>query len=126
LAAVPAVVPAGSASTLTFDGIVGNADDYQTVNSNEAGHVLSNALAGLAASISQPNGLTVSVLGLGLLLPLQTVVAWVVSTLVSTLTPLLNALDQIFVPVLQLLGAQIGASTVHDISLTCGQSQLQY
>ncbi|KLU20467.1 hypothetical protein EOS_41275 [Caballeronia mineralivorans PML1(12)] len=126
LAAVPAVVPAGSASTLTFDGIAGNADDYQSVNSNAAGHVLSNALAGLAASISQPNGLTASVLGLGLLLPLQTVVAWVVSTLVSVLTPLLNALDLILVPVLQLLGAQIGVSTVHDISLTCGQSQLQY
>ena len=78
------------------------------------------------ASISQPNGLTVSVLGLGLLLPIQTVVAWVVSTLVSVLTPLLNALDQVLVPVLQLLGAQIGVSTVHDLSLTCGQSQLQY
>jgi uncharacterized membrane protein len=70
--------------------------------------------------------LTVSVLGLGLLLPIQTVVAWVVSTLVSVLTPLLNALDQVLVPVLQLLGAQIGVSTVHDLSLTCGQSQLQY
>jgi uncharacterized membrane protein len=126
LAAVPAVVPAGTASTLTFDGIAGNADDFQTVNSNAAGHVLSHALAGLAASISQPNGLTVSVLGLGLLLPLQTVVAWVVSTLVSVLTPLLDALDQILVLVLQLLGAQIGVSTVHDLSLTCGQSQLQY
>jgi uncharacterized membrane protein len=53
-------------------------------------------------------------------------VAWVVSTLVSTLAPLLGALDLILVPVLQLLGAQIGVSTVHDISLTCGQSQLQY
>jgi uncharacterized membrane protein len=126
LAAIPAVVPAGSASALTFDGISGNADDYQSVNSNAAGHVLSNALAGLAASISQPNGLTVSVFGAGLLLPLQTVVAWVVSTLVSTLAPLLGALDLILVPVLQLLGAQIGVSTVHDISLTCGQSQLQY
>lgn len=48
------------------------------------------------------------------------------STLVNLLTPILGALDSVLVPVLQLLGVQIGVSTIHDLSLTCGQSQLQY
>ena len=124
-AALPATVPAGSAATLTFDGIVGNADDYQTTSSNAVGGVLATALSGLAASLSRQNGLSVT--GLATLgLPLGPFVSAVLGVVVGLLTPILSALDLILVPVLQLLGAQVGVSTVHDISLTCGQSQLQY
>jgi uncharacterized membrane protein len=40
------------------------------------------------------------------------------------LTPVLNSLDLLLVPLLQLLGVQIGVSTVHDLGLACGQAQL--
>lgn len=129
-AAIPAVVPPGNSSTLTFDGKVGNADDYQTVNSNNAGHVLSYALSSLSATISKPGGLVikstvpiVNVLILPLLAPLIT---GTVNVIVGVLTPLLSNLDLVLVPVLQLLGVQIGASTVHGLPPVCGQSQLQY
>jgi uncharacterized membrane protein len=128
-APITAVVPQDSISTLTFDGIVGNADDYQTVNSNRAGHVISYALANLSTSISQ-GGLVVNtpvpILNLVVQALIPGLVSATLSTLVNLLTPVLGALDSVLVPVLQLLGVQIGVSTIHDLSLTCGQSQLQY
>lgn len=124
-ASFPAVVPASNAVTMTFDGIAGNADDYQTTNSNQVGGVLYNATTGLATQLSASNGLTVSVLGIQL--PLGSAIGQTLANfVVPLLTPIFNALDTILGPVLQLLGAQIGVSTIHDISLTCGQSQLQY
>jgi len=120
---LPAVVP--NASSLTFDGIVGNADDYQTTNSNQVGGVLYNATTGFATQLSAGNGLTLNVLGISL--PVGSAVGQaLLSFVVPLLTPIFNALDTVLMPVLQLLGAQIGVSTVHDLSLTCGQSQLQY
>jgi uncharacterized membrane protein len=128
-APITAVVPADSISTLTFDGIAGNADDYQSVNSNRAGHVISYALANLSTAISQ-GGLVVNtpvpILNVVIQLLIPGLVSATLSTLVSLLTPVLGALDSVLVPVLQLLGVQIGVSTIHDLSLTCGQSQLQY
>jgi uncharacterized membrane protein len=117
-------VPSNTAS-LTFDGIIGNADDYQTTNSNQVGGVLYNATLGFATQLSAQNGLTVSLLGAPL--PFGSAVAQaLLSFVLPLLTPIFNALDTVLDPVLQLLGAQIGVSTVHDLSLTCGQSQLQY
>jgi len=120
---LPAVVP--NASSLTFDGIVGNADDYQMTNSNQVGGVLYNTTSGFATQLSAGNGLTLNVLGISL--PIGSVVGQaLLSFVLPLLTPIFNALDTVLMPVLQLLGAQIGVSTVHDLSLTCGQSQLQY
>jgi uncharacterized membrane protein len=128
-APITAVVPPDSSSTLTFDDIVGNADDYQTVNSNRAGHVISYALANLSTAISQ-GGLVVNtpvpIVNVVIQLLIPGLVSATLSTLVNLLTPILGALDSVLVPVLQLLGVQIGVSTIHDLSLTCGQSQLQY
>ncbi|WP_031361968.1 TadG family pilus assembly protein [Caballeronia sordidicola] len=128
-APITAVVPPDSSSTLTFDGIVGNADDYQRVNSNRAGHVISYALANLSTAISQ-GGLVVNtpvpIVNVVIQLLIPGLVSATLSTLVNLLTPILGALDSVLVPVLQLLGVQIGVSTIHDLSLTCGQSQLQY
>jgi uncharacterized membrane protein len=39
---------------------------------------------------------------------------------------LLLGIDQVVDPLLQLLGVQLGVATVHDLSLTCGASQLVY
>ncbi|WP_089160961.1 TadG family pilus assembly protein [Caballeronia sordidicola] len=120
---LPAVVK--SASSLTFDGIVGNTDDYQTTNSNQVGGVLYNATSSFATQLSAGNGLTLNVLGASL--PISSPVGQaLLSFVLPLLTPVFNALDTVLMPVLQLLGAQIGVSTVHDLSLACGQSQLQY
>ena len=128
-ASITAVVPPDSSSTLTFDGIVGNAEDYQTVNSNRAGHVISYALANLSTAISQ-GGLVVNtpvpIFNVVIQMLIPGLVSATLSTLVNLLTPILGALDSVLVPVLQLLGVQIGVSTIHDLSLTCDQSQLQY
>ena len=128
-ASITAVVPPDSSSTLTFDGIVGNAEDYQPVNSNRAGHVISYALAKLSTAISQ-GGLVVNtpvpIFNVVIQMLIPGLVSATLSTLVNLLTPILGALDSVLVPVLQLLGVQIGVSTIHDLSLTCDQSQLQY
>ena len=87
--------------------------------------MLYNATLGFATQLSAQNGLTVSLLGAPL--PFGSAVAQaLLSFVLPLLTPIFNALDTVLDPVLQLLGAQIGVSTVHDLSLTCGQSQLQY
>lgn len=90
------LVEAPNPQLLMFDGIVGNADDYQSTDSNAVGGVLANSLSGLAA------------------------------TLAPALTLVTEDLDLALVPLLQLLGVQIGVATVHDLSLTCGVSKLVY
>jgi uncharacterized membrane protein len=108
---------------------VGNADDYQTVNSNRAGHVLSYALTNLSASISQGGLLVVTpvpILNVVINLLIPNLLGATLSTLLNVLTPVLNGLDSVLVPVLQLLGVQIGVSTIHGLPPVCGQSQLQY
>ncbi|MEA3120165.1 MAG: hypothetical protein QOI13_3435 [Paraburkholderia sp.] len=47
------------------------------------------------------------------------------SALTSLLAPVLTSLDVID-PLLQMLGVQVGVTTVHDLSLTCGVSKLVY
>jgi len=122
-ASLPAVVPQASAATLTFDGVTPNADDYQSANSNAVGSVLATALAGLTASMSQPGGLRVTLLG-GLPLPVDLVVGAVLAALTPALNQLLGGIDLAIDPLLQLLGVQLGVATIHDLSLTCGASQL--
>jgi uncharacterized membrane protein len=122
-ASLPATMPA-SAATLSFDGVSGNGDDYQAVPS-APGASLANALSGLGASLSAPGGLSVTSPILPPLL-LDTVAPLLLGLLVPMLATVLTGLDQVLVPVLQLLGAQVGASMIHDLSLTCGESQLAY
>jgi uncharacterized membrane protein len=43
---------------------------------------------------------------------------------VSVLQPVLSGLDVLFIPLLQLLGVQVGVRTVHAISLSCSDAQL--
>ncbi|WP_323118054.1 TadG family pilus assembly protein [Burkholderia alba] len=122
--ALPAVVPAANSTTLTFNGITGDADDYQTSNSNAVGSVLTNALQGAAQALTAPNGLTLYVLGLGV--PVGSVLGPLVSLLTTVLSPLLSSLDQVVMPLLNLLGAQVGIATVHNEALTCGAAQTVY
>ncbi|KVN17657.1 MULTISPECIES: TadG family pilus assembly protein [unclassified Burkholderia] len=122
--ALPAVVPKASAATLTFNGVTGDADDYQTTNSNAVGSVISNALSGAAQSLTGPNGLTLYVLQMPV--PVGDALGPVVSVLLNLLGPVLGSLDQVVVPLLSLLGVQLGAATVHNLALTCGAAQTVY
>jgi uncharacterized membrane protein len=124
-AALPAVVPQSSAATLTFDGVTPNEDDYQNANSNAVGSVLATALGGLAASLSQPNGLDVTLFG-GVSLPIGVIDSMLLAALLPALDTLLSGLDVAVDPLLQLLGVQVGVATIHDLSLTCGASQLVF
>jgi len=125
-AALPAVVPAEDSSTFEFDGIAGNADDYQSANSNAVGSVLANALSGLSATLAQPGALSVTLLGGALGVPLGPVVSALVAFLAPALTLVAEDVDAALVPLLQLLGVQVGVATIHDLSLTCGVSKLVY
>lgn len=118
LASLPADVPASETPTLTFYGTTGG---YQSTNSNGVGSVLGNALSGLGTSLQQTQ---ISLIGISL--PLDPIQAALDSFLGAVLPPMLSGLDAAVVPLLQLLGVQIGESTIHDMSLTCGVSQLVY
>jgi uncharacterized membrane protein len=122
--ALPAVVPAANAATLTFNGITGDSDDYQTTDSNAVGSVLGNALSGVSQSLSSSNGLTLYLLGLPL--PIGSALGPVLSSLSGALNPIFSSLDALVVPLLNLLGAQVGSATVHNEALTCGTSQTIY
>jgi uncharacterized membrane protein len=122
-AALPAVVPQSSATTLTFYGAT-PADAYQSADSNAVGSVLATALSGLTASLSQPNGLNVALLGGAVSVPLGPIVDALSTVLTPALDSLLGGIDLAIDPLLQLLGVQVGVATVHDLSLTCGTSQL--
>ncbi|WP_186208838.1 TadG family pilus assembly protein [Burkholderia gladioli] len=114
----------GAAQTHTFSGVAGLDSDYWTVNSNALGSALASALAQLATAQISPN--------LGLLGNLISVavpsnfVGTILGILQPVLGPLLSALDAVIVPLLNLLGVQVGAATVHQISLTCGVAQTVY
>ncbi len=117
---VSAQVSQSAAPTMQFDGIVGNSDDYWYAATPPS--VFMNALANLGTSLVT-GGLTATS-------PLPLVgglLSGVVSSLFLVLNPVLSMvfalLDTILTPVLQVLGVQIGVSTIHDLSLSCGESQ---
>jgi uncharacterized membrane protein len=122
-ASLPAQMPQSAAVMLTFDGISGNGDDVQST-SVAPGATLAYALSGLNDSLSKTMQISSSVPLLNPVLAL--IQPLVLGVIVPVLSTVLAALDQVLVPVLQLLGAQIGVSTIHDLSLTCGESQLTY
>ncbi|MEK6425063.1 MAG: hypothetical protein V4801_36260, partial [Burkholderia gladioli] len=114
----------GAAQTHTFSGVSGLDSNYWTVNSNALGSALASALAQLATAQITPK--------VSLLLNLVAItvpsnfVGTILGILQPVLGPLLSALDAVIVPLLNLLGVQVGAATVHQISLTCGVAQTVY
>lgn len=119
--ALPAVVPASSSANLTFNGIAGDSDDYQTTNANAVGSVLTNALSGVAQGLATTDGLALYIGGSSI--PLGSMLSSLITLLTNALSPLLSGLDQIIVPLLNVLGAQVGVATVHNQSLICGAAQ---
>jgi uncharacterized membrane protein len=120
---VPLVNP--QSGSVTFDGTVADADNtssYQGTDSNDLGTVMANTLSSVSSQLSAPHALTATLLGVPI--SVSGIAGPILSLLTPALTSLLSQLDTVFIPVLQLLGAQVGISTIHDQSLTCGVSQL--
>jgi uncharacterized membrane protein len=86
---------------------------------------LGDALQTLLTQTLGPLGGAVGAALNALITPVLTPLSTALSGLTTTLLqPLLTALDTLIVPLLQLLGVQIGIATVHAVSLQCGEAQL--
>lgn len=113
----------GASQSHTFSGVPGIDANYWTVNSNALGSALSSALTQLAAANINVN---VSLFGASVLTVPGNFVSTLLTFLTGVLGPLLSSLDAVLVPLLNLLGVQVGAATVHQISLNCGVAQTVY
>ncbi|MGU7854581.1 TadG family pilus assembly protein [Burkholderia orbicola] len=113
----------GAEQSHTFNGVPGIDANYWTVNSNALGSALSSALSQLAAATITAN---IGLGGVNLLSLPSTFVSTLLTFLTGQLSPLLSSLDAVLVPLLNLLGVQVGAATVHQISLNCGVAQTVY
>ncbi|MEC5405577.1 TadG family pilus assembly protein [Paraburkholderia sp. MPAMCS5] len=103
-----------------FDNVSGDSDDYQSTDTNGLGSAAGGLVSQLAGGLA--NSMQASALGLDI----TDIAAPLLQALAKLLKPILNSLDLLLVPLLQLLGVQIGVSTVHDLGLACGQAQLVY
>ncbi|WP_080408378.1 TadG family pilus assembly protein [Burkholderia ubonensis] len=80
---------------------------------------VNNLGASLGTALSNINLNAITILGIPIPLgPLLNAIGSLV------LQPVLSALDAVLVPILGLLGVQVGQATVHQISLTCNAAQL--
>ncbi|MDN7430346.1 TadG family pilus assembly protein [Burkholderia sp. AU45388] len=113
----------GASQSHTFSGVPGIDANYWTVNSNALGSALSSALTQLAAANITVN---LGLFGANILTVPGNFVSTLLTFLTSLLDPLLSSLDAVLVPLLNLLGVQVGAATVHQISLNCGVAQTVY
>lgn len=120
---VQAEIPDTNYQTLTFNGVIGDGDDIQTVNSNAVGSVLSNTLG----NFTDPAKWDLTLVPLGILpLGLGDVLSPLLTFVLSILAPLFSLLDTSIVPLLNLLGVQLGYSDVRLLSLLCGEAKLVY
>ncbi|AOI78516.1 TadG family pilus assembly protein [Burkholderia sp. NRF60-BP8] len=113
----------GASQSHTFNGVPGIDANYWTVNSNALGSALSSALTQLAAATITVNLRLADLTSLPI--P-SSFVSTLLGFLTSLLGPVLSSLDAVLVPLLNLLGVQVGAATVHQISLSCGVAQTVY
>lgn len=104
---------------------IGRPSQTHSFNTNGLGNALGNTLIALQEQLQKPNSLNVQLLGLNLGL------GNVVGALLSALNPVLTTvtdqlLNPILVPVLNLLGIQLGIATVNYNALSCGNPVLVY
>ena len=111
----------GNSTTFVFDGVPNSTDAYQSTNTNGVGTATAGLLTQLASAMATNIHATVPIVG-----DITALVSPLLSAIVAVLNPILTSLDALLVPLLQLLGVQIGVSTVHDLGLACGQAQLVY
>jgi uncharacterized membrane protein len=108
--------------TLMFNGAAGDGDDTQGGNANALGSESGGLLGQLISQLPPRVYLTLA----GVPLTAGQALAYQpsVQSLADTLQPILGSLDAVLVPLLQLLGVQVGVSTVHATSLSCSDAQL--
>ncbi|WP_120292866.1 TadG family pilus assembly protein [Paraburkholderia sp. BL23I1N1] len=107
---------------LVFDGSSGSFDVSKSANSNAIG---SDGAALTTALFTQlPGALHISLGSYDLSGLTTSILSLVTTALTPLLQPVFNLLDTVLVPTLSLLGVQVGTATVHNMSLTCGVSQL--
>lgn len=120
----PLQLAPGTTTPLVFNGSSGSFDYSQSANSNAVGSDASVLTTQLLAAL--PGALNVSLLNN--LVDLSQLISPILTAVAAALTPLLQPvfalLDAVLVPTLSLLGVQVGTATVHNMSLTCGVSQL--
>ncbi len=119
----PLKLSPGTTTPVVFNGASGSFDSSQSANSNPVGSDASVLTATLFNSLS--GAVHVPVLGiidLGDLI--RPIIDAVTTELTKLLSPVFDLLDAIVVPVLSLLGVQIGTTTLHNMSLKCGVPQL--
>ncbi|SDH70809.1 TadG family pilus assembly protein [Paraburkholderia phenazinium] len=117
---------AASATSMTFNGVPNDSDAYQSTNTNGVGAATSGLLTQVVSQLSTSVYASIAGIPIASNGAVGLIVAPLLSALVSLLSPILDSLDALLVPLLQLLGVQIGVSTVHDLGLACGQAQLVY
>ena len=117
---------AADPATMTFSGVPDASDAYQSTNTNALGSATTGVLTQLVTQL--PTSVYATLNGVPLVSGSTNAnaVSGLLGALVSLLSPVLNSLDALLVPLLQLLGVQIGVATVHDLGLACGQAQLVY
>ncbi|MDD2748893.1 MAG: hypothetical protein PHX24_02290, partial [Acidithiobacillus sp.] len=96
----------------------------QTLDTNGVGDALGYTLQDLQTQLQKPNALDVQLLGLNL--GLGNVAGTLLAVLKPLLTPLTDLLNTVLVPVLKLLGIQLGIATVDYNALSCGNAVLVY
>jgi uncharacterized membrane protein len=106
---LPIQAPAASGG-LTFPGTQGG---YQSIDANDLGSVLVDTLSS--------GNLKINVVGIGL--SANEISSSLATLFGQTLQPIV---DGTVVPLLQLLGAQVGITTIHDLSLICGTPKLVF
>lgn len=102
----------------------GTPTQSQTLDTNDLGNALGNTLQALQAQLQQPDSLEVKLLGINL--GLGHVAGTLLAVLDPLLTPLTDLLNTVLMPVLQLLGIQLGIATVDYNALSCGNAVLVY
>lgn len=114
----------GTITPLVFNGSSGSFDSTLSANSNAIGSDGAVLTTQLLAAL--PGALDISVFNnsIDLTSRISPILSLVGSTLTPLLQPVFALLDTVVVPTLSLLGIQVGTATVHNMSLTCGVSQL--
>ncbi|WP_310036137.1 TadG family pilus assembly protein [Paraburkholderia caribensis] len=108
--------------TLMFNGAAGDGDDTQGGNANALGSESGGLLGQLISQL--PTRVYLTLAGVPLTAGQALAYQPSVQSLADTLQPILGSLDTVLVPLLQLLGVQVGVSTVHATSLSCSDAQL--
>lgn len=116
----PLIVPLSAQGLNGYQNLYFTGQPSQTrdVTTNALGSAVGQTLTALEQELQKPGALNVSVVGLNL--PVGDIVAALLGILTSALQPILQVLNALVAPLLNLLGIQIGQAAVDYNALSCG------